>query len=141
MTYKFITTKERSCLMRRIKSSNTSPEIILRKNLRANGISFGIGDFGLPGHPDIIIKKHKLAIFIDGEFWHGYKWREKKSRLKANRAYWIPKIEKTILRDRKNNKILKKTGWKVIRLWQHQINEDLPKCIKQIINKMPDSQK
>ena len=53
-------------------------------------------------------KKHKLAIFIDGEFWHGYKWREKKSRLKANRAYWIPKIEKTILRDRKISEALER---------------------------------
>jgi len=135
MSYKFKTTKERSRLMQRIKSSNTTPERILRKALLKIRLKHKRGNKNLPGKPDIVLSNDKVVIFIDGEFWHGYKWREKKKKLKANRAYWIPKIERTIKRDKSNNKKLKKIGWHVIRLWQHQIVKDLPKCIQMIRGK------
>jgi len=71
-------------------------------------------------------------VFIDGEFWHGFNWNEKKAKIKANRDYWIPKIEKTIKRDRQNNKLIKKMSWKVLRFWEKQVTTDLGKCIKRI---------
>ena len=74
----------------------------------------------------------KINVFVDGEFWHGYQWERKRRRLKANRSYWIPKIERNVLRDRKYNRMLKREGWKVLRFWQHKIKEDLSRCVQKI---------
>lgn len=132
MAYRFKTSAVRSNLMRKIRSNKTSPEILLQKLLRSKCIKFKKYDRDLPGKPDIVILNKKLAIFIDGEFWHGYRWQEKKKKIRANRAYWIPKIEKNILRDKQSNKKLKKMGWKVLRFWQQQIIKDPLKCLKKI---------
>jgi len=132
MAYKFKVSAKRSNLMRRIKSEKTTPEILLYKALRKEKIRFKSHCGGLAGKPDVVFIDKKIAIFVDGEFWHGYKWREKKGKLKANREYWIPKIERNIARDKLINKKLKKCGWRVIRFWQHQITKDLPKCLMKI---------
>ncbi|MCX5705995.1 MAG: very short patch repair endonuclease [Candidatus Omnitrophica bacterium] len=118
--------------MRKIRSDKTSPEIILQKLLRSKGIKFRRNFRALPGKPDIAILSKKVAIFVDGEFWHGYRWQEKKSKIRANREYWVPKIEKNILRDKQNNKKLKNEGWKVLRFWQQQIIKDPLKCLEKI---------
>jgi DNA mismatch endonuclease (patch repair protein) len=118
--------------MRKIRSDKTSPEILLQKLLRSKGIKFRRNFCALPGKPDIAILNKKVAIFVDGEFWHGYRWQEKKSKIRANREYWVPKIEKNILRDKQNNKKLKNEGWKVLRFWQQQIIKDPLKCLEKI---------
>lgn len=110
--------------MSKIKGANTSPEILLRKYLSAKAIRYQINTAKYLGKPDIVIKKHKLAIFVDGEFWHGYKWQEKKRKIKSNRHYWIPKIEGNIKRDKTVNRELKKQGWKVIRVWEHKVRRE-----------------
>lgn len=102
----FFTTEERSAIMKKIPSKNTKPELIFRKELWRRGYRYRINDKKLPGSPDIVFKKMKTAIFIDGEFWHGFNWQEKKKKIKANRGYWIPKIERNIERDERNNKEL-----------------------------------
>ena len=130
--YRFVTSEQRSELMRKIRSNNTKPELLLRRKLWGQGFRFSRKTSKLPGKPDIVLEKPRIAIFIDGEFWHGYKWREKKKKIRANRRYWVPKIERNILRDRQNTQKLRKSGWKVIRFWEHQIAKDLPKCIKKI---------
>lgn len=135
----FITTKKRSDLMRKIKSNNTSPEIKLRKALWAQGIRYRIKNESIPGKPDIAIKKYKLAIFVDGEFWHGYNWSEKKTRIKSNRDYWIKKIEGNIQRDKRVNMVLKENGWTVLRYWQNEIKKDLDRCIYEIKKVIEDS--
>lgn len=132
MRYKFKTTKERSALMSKIRSKNTKPELLLRRKLWGKRIRFSRKESKLVEKPDIVLNKYKIAIFIDGEFWHGYKWDKKKKKIKSNRRYWIPKIERNILRDKNNNKALRKNGWKVIRFWECQINKDVEKCITQI---------
>lgn len=132
MPYKFVTSKQRSELMSKIRSNNTKPELLLRRKLWGQGLRFSRKTSKLPGKPDIVLEEHRIVIFIDGEFWHGYKWREKKRKIKANRSYWVPKIERNILRDKRNNQKLRKAGWKVIRFWEHQITKDLLKCIKKI---------
>ena len=78
MAYDFDTTTERSQLMKKIHSTDTKAEIALRKALWANGIRYRKNYAKLPGKPDIAIVKNKIAIFVDGEFWHGYNWEEKK---------------------------------------------------------------
>lgn len=132
MDYKFKTSPTRSRLMQKIKSDKTRPEIILQKTLRKEGIKLKKNYRKLNGIPDIVLADDKIAIFVDGEFWHGYRWKEKKRKIKANRSYWIPKIERNIARDKKYNRKLRKEGWKVIRFWQHQIFKNLPRCIQKI---------
>jgi len=134
MTYKFKTSAERSELMKKIKSDKTTPEILLQKALRKEKTKFRKNYKKLPGVPDIVLLKEKVAIFVDGEFWHGYRWKDKKKKIKANREYWIPKIERTIKRDKQNNRKLKKEGWKVLRFWQQQLKKDMPKAIEKIKN-------
>lgn len=132
MAYKFKVSDRRSDLMRKIKSNKTTPEILLQKALRKEKIKFQKNCVAVTGKPDIALIDKKIAVFVDGEFWHGYRWKQKKKKIKDNRDYWVPKIERNIVRDRKNNKELRKSGWQVIRFWQQQLIKDLPKCIQKI---------
>lgn len=81
---------------------------------------------------DIVFKKQKLAIFCDSKFWHGYDWEHQKETIKSNRSFWIPKIERNIMRDIEVNKNLKEEGWTVLRFWEDRIKKDIIKCIKEI---------
>lgn len=132
MTFKFTTSAFRSALMQKIRSKETKPEIALKKALRKEKIKYRCYNKLLPGNPDIELFEKKIIIFIDGEFWHGFNWKLKKERIKAHRKYWIPKIEKTIKRDRNNNLQLRKLGWTVLRFWEHEIKKDIEKCIRKI---------
>ncbi len=125
----FYTTADRSKLMGRIKSKNTQPELLLRKELWKHGYRYRINVKRLPGKPDIVLNKFKLAIFVDGEFWHGYQWDEKKEKLKSNRGFWIPKIERNMQRDNEVNEQLAKLGWFVIRFWEQKIVKELNMCV------------
>lgn len=129
----FYTTKPRSKNMGKIKSKNTQPELKLRKVLWSLGYRYRINVKQLPGSPDIVFNRQKLALFIDGEFWHGYQWLEKKEQLKTNRGFWIPKIERNMQRDWENNKTLIETGYTVMRFWQHEIQNEFSNCLTQII--------
>jgi len=102
----FVTTRNRSDLMRKIKGVITEAKIIIRKELWKLGYRYRINVKSLPGKPDIVLNKYKLIIFIDGEFWHGYNWLEKKQKIKTNRKYWIKKIERNIERDKENSEQL-----------------------------------
>jgi len=134
----FYTTKARSELMKKIRSKNTKPEIKLRKTLWSLGLRYRINDTTLPGSPDISFKKYRLVIFIDGEFWHGYNWGEKKAKIKKNRKYWIPKIERNILNDKENNSQLEYMGYKVFRFWAQEIDKNIANCLTQIIEYIDD---
>lgn len=129
----FYTTKQRSYNMSRIKGKNSKPELILRKALWAKNLRFRLHDKTLPGKPDIVIKKYKLAIFIDGEFWHGYNWEKNKHRIKSNRAFWIPKIERNIQKDKIDHQRLQDVGFTVFRFWTEDVKKNLPKIVNQII--------
>jgi DNA mismatch endonuclease, patch repair protein len=131
--YGFLTTETRSRLMSKIKGTNTSPEISLRKALWKLGHRYRKNYKKLPGKPDIVFIKKRVVVFIDGEFWHGYEWEKKKTKIKANRLYWITKIEKNISRDKINRKQLEKQNWKVIEFWMHEIKDNPTKCINRVI--------
>jgi DNA mismatch endonuclease (patch repair protein) len=130
--YKFETTPERSLRMSNIRSTNTRYEIVLRKALWATGIRYRLNVKTLPGKPDIVIGKHKLVIFVDGEFWHGFNWEEKKLRIKANKNYWVPKIERNMQRDLENMAALEALGYTVLRFWEQDIRKDLNTCISKV---------
>lgn len=130
---KFQTTATRSRLMSRIKSVNTSPEIALRKYLWGLGVRYRKNYSKLIGKPDIVFTKNKLVVFIDGEFWHGYLWEDKKDRIVSNRDYWIHKIESNIIRDKLVNQELSAQGWYVLRFWEHEIKCDIQRCALKVI--------
>jgi DNA mismatch endonuclease (patch repair protein) len=132
----FETSSERSELMRRIRSKDTRPEKALRKLLWNAGIRYRKNVGKLPGTPDLVILKHRIAIFIDGEFWHGYNWSEKKPKIKSNQEYWIPKIERNIVRDRESAQKLEYLGYKVIRFWQHEIEQNPAMCYLRVLEEI-----
>ena len=127
-----ITSEQRHKIMSHIKSNNTSIEVLLRKALWHEGIRYRKNVKTLPGKPDIAITKYKIAIFCDGEFWHGKNWDTKKSSLKTNRDFWVTKIERNIMRDNKNEKKLINMGWVVLRFWGKEINKGLGDCVNEI---------
>lgn len=129
----FSTSIERSKIMSKIGSVDTKPEQRLRKFLWNLGIRYRKNVKKLPGTPDIVISKYKLIIFVDGDFWHGYNWEQKKATIKSNREFWIPKIERNIQRDRINNQKLEETGWKVMRFWDHELEKEFGVCVTKIL--------
>ncbi len=128
----FYTSKERSRMMSRIKSKHSKPEMILRRAIWAKNIRFRLHDKSLPGRPDIVIKKYKLVIFVDGEFWHGFEWKKQRERIKSNRLFWIPKIERNMQKDERNNRALRNMGYTVFRFWSQDVLKDLPTVLNQI---------
>ena len=107
--------------MSRVHSTNGKDEVVLEKLLWHSGVRYRKNYKALPGKPDIAITKQKIAIFIDGEFWHGYNWEYYKHHIKSNRDYWIPKIEYNMKHDKEVNDQLKEMGWKVIRFWSKKV--------------------
>ncbi|MEH3114857.1 very short patch repair endonuclease [Pedobacter terrae] len=129
----FYTTAQRSKNMANIKAKNSLPELKLRKALWAKNVRFRIHPKNFPGKPDLVINKYRLAIFVDGDFWHGYKWDEKKLIIKTNPGFWIPKIERNIQRDRQINQLLNAKGYTVMRFWEHEVNQQLTACVNQVL--------
>ena len=84
------------------------------------------------GRPDITFAKYKLAIFVDSEFFHGKDWETQQLRIKSNRDYWIPKIERNMKRDIAVNEYLLSKNWKVLRFWSKEIQKELESCIEKI---------
>lgn len=118
--------------MSRIKGRDTSIKIKLRKALYHNGIRYRKNDKRLPGHPDIVISKYRIAIFCDGDFFHGYDMSEIESHLKTNTDYWKEKIVGNRNRDVEIDQKLVKQGYHVLHFWEHEINQDLNKVLNEI---------
>ena len=118
--------------MSRIKSKDTSIEVTLRKALWRAGIRYRKNYSKLPGTPDIAITKHRIAVFCDGEFWHGKDWEKKQSSIKSNREYWIKKIERNICRDNETRNKLNNYDWTIIRFWGKEILMDVESCVEEI---------
>lgn len=130
----FYTTAKGSEMMSKIRSMENKPEVAFRKMLWHNGIRYRKNVKKLPGSPDIVLGKHKLIVFIDGEFWHGFHWEQKKDKIKSNRAFWIPKIERNMQRDRQNNQKLKEMGYTVLRFWANDIKKHPEICLQQVLD-------
>lgn len=129
-----LTPEQRHKNMVNIKSKNTSIEVILRKALWKKGIRYRKNYKKLPGTPDIVLTKYKIAIFCDSEFFHGKDWEVLKPRLeKSNNAdYWEKKISRNMERDNEINKKLLFMGWTVIRFWGKDILKNIDDCISVI---------
>lgn len=120
--------------MRKIRSKDTSIEMLLRKRLWHDGYRYRKNYKKLPGSPDIAITKYKIAIFCDSEFFHGKDWKQLKSRLERgkNPQYWIPHIEENMERDCRVDRELNSLEWTVIRFWGKDIKKDLDGCLQVI---------
>lgn len=127
---------KRSKIMRSIRSENTSLELRLRRALFARGLRYRLHRRSLPGKPDIVFPRHKLAIFCDSEFWHGKDLKSRIDRIRSNRSYWKAKIEGNRKRDKQVNKRLRDLGWRVLRFWEHDILTNLQRVIKTIENEV-----
>lgn len=125
--------------MSRIRSRDTSIELILRKALWRNGIRFRKNYKKLPGSPDIVLTRYRIAIFCDSEFFHGYRWETLKQRLDANRDFWIRKIEKNMSRDERVDRLLEAGGWTVLRFWGREIIKNTDACVETVIDAVYDS--
>src|ERR1700752_1564872 len=118
--------------MQAIRSKNTKIELILGKALWAKGYRYRKNDKTVLGKPDFVLKKHKIAVFCDSEFWHGKDWDIQQKRISTNKEFWINKIQNNIDRDKRVNKELKTQGWVIMRFWETDIKKNLDKCLKRI---------
>lgn len=118
--------------MSKVKLKGGKAETLLAKALWHHGYRYRKNDKRLPGSPDIAILRHRIAIFVDGEFWHGKDWETRKSRLKRNREYWIEKIEENMARDLRNDQLLIQSGWTPIHFWEKEVMKNLPVCVAEV---------
>ncbi len=127
-----LTKKQRSNNMKCIKSKDTEIEVKLRRELWKRGYRYRKNDRSLPGTPDITMPQYMIAIFCDGEFFHGKNWDDLRMRLlnSNNADYWISKISHNIERDNQVNRMLLNRGWTVIRFWGNEIKSDTEGCIR-----------
>jgi DNA mismatch endonuclease (patch repair protein) len=133
----FLDTATRSRVMSRIRSKNTKPELALRRGLWAAGVrGWRVHAKRLPGKPDLAFGRRKLAVFVDGCFWHGHPdfFTPGKSG-----PYWDAKIERTKERDRLANDALAAEGWAVLRFWDFEIEDNLARCLTTVITVLADS--
>ena len=114
--------------MRANRSTGTKPELILARALKAVGISYRKNCRGIPGTPDFCIRKYKLAVFVDGEFWQGRNWSENTHRIHSKQDFWHKKIERNIARDAKVTTVLQAAGWKVFRFWESDVRRNPGAC-------------
>lgn len=126
------TDKATSQRMSKIKLKRGVAEVKLAKLLWHIGYRYRLNYRKLPGSPDIAIQKYHIAVFVDGEFWHGYDWDKRKPKLKRNREYWIEKIEENIERDIRNDQKLLGMGWTPIHFWTKEIMKDSEECVRVI---------
>ena len=124
--------EQRRYNMSRIKSSDTAIETCLRKALWREGIRYRKNYKLLPGKPDIAITKYRIAIFCDGEFWHGKGWDSKQLDIRTNRDFWIAKIERNMERDSETDKLLQYMGWTVLRFWGKDIEKNVAACVEDV---------
>jgi len=126
-----LTKEQRRKNMQNIKSQGTNAERLVMRELRRRKIYFAKNVTLITGKPDIVFRKRKIAVFIDSDFWHGHPKRL--IMPKTNRKYWTLKIARNRQRDKDVNKRLKKGGWKVLRIWEHDVKKNINKCISRII--------
>lgn len=127
------TSPEISKRMSHVKTKRNSAEVMIAKSLWHRGYRYRLNHKALPGSPDIALTKYRIAIFIDGEFWHGKDFEQRKTKLKNNKDYWIEKIQENIDRDLKNDKLLRQMDWYPIHFWSNDVIKYCNQCIDEII--------
>lgn len=134
----FVTPEKRSNIMRSIKSRDSKPEIILRKFLFSKGYRYRKNYRKLPGKPDLVFVSKKIAIFVNGCFWHQHENCKIANKPRSNTTFWVEKFKKNLERDKRNLQELKDIGWNPIVIWECEIldtnrnSKDLNSIVKRM---------
>ena len=115
--------------MSRVRSTDTTPELTIRRLVHARGLRFRKHCGWLPGRPDLVFAGSRVAVFVDGDYWHGWRFPAWKDKLAE---YWKQKIEKNRRRDLRNSRRLRKDGWRVLRVWEHEVETNPEGCVDRI---------
>ncbi len=110
--------------MRQVRGRDTKPELLVRRWLHRAGFRFRLHRSDLPGKPDIVMPRYGLVIFVHGCFWHGHKACPRSALPTSNRLYWETKISRNIQRDRRNQRQLRRLGWRVMTLWECRLKDE-----------------
>ena len=136
-----LTPEQRSALMRKVRSKDTTPEMRVRRALHAKGFRYRLHHSDLPGKPDLVLSRYRTCIFVHGCFWHGHESCRKSSVPKTNTDFWVKKISRNQDRDRKVQTLLEDIGWRVVTVWECQTekSEILEKLIEEIVLELSSS--
>ena len=130
-----MTKSQRHLNMQHIRGKDSKPEIILRQALWKKGIIYRKNYKRLPGCPDIVLTRYKIAIFVDGDFWHARGYQDRPgSQIDTNQSYWQKKLARNVERDREVNDQLTEQGWLVLRFWESDIKKDLDSVLAEILS-------
>lgn len=127
--------------MSNVKLKDGNAEQLLAKRLWHLGYRYRKNDKRFPGSPDIAILGYKIAVFVDGEFWHGKDWETRKERLQRNREYWIEKIEENMARDARADKELLNKGWVPVHFWEKEVLKSTDACIDKVLLLIQDTKR
>jgi DNA mismatch endonuclease (patch repair protein) len=124
--------------MAAVRASDTTPEVMLRRELWRRGLRYRKNDVRLTGKPDIVFSGHRVAVFVDGDFWHGRSWKTRgyasfeEQFVHRNGDWWRAKIEGNIARDRRVNRTLRSQGWRVLHVWESSIRKDVVRAADRV---------
>ncbi len=124
-----LTPAQRSYMMSRVRSVDTAPELTVRSLTHARGLRYRKHCAEVPGRPDLVFAQRRIAVFIDGDYWHGWRfpsWRQ------GLAPYWQQKLANNRRRDQRNFRTLRRKGWVVIRIWEHEVERDAARCVDRI---------
>ena len=124
-----LTPEQRSRTMSLIRSKDTRPELMIRRLLHARGLRFRKHCTALPGCPDLVFARASVVVFVDGDYWHGWRFPLWSAKLPP---YWKKKIDGNRRRDYRNFRRLRRQGWKVVRVWEHEVERDAARCVDRI---------
>jgi DNA mismatch endonuclease (patch repair protein) len=133
----YMTPEQRSRAMSRVKLKDGPLEKFVQRKLRATGLKFRCHVHALPGSPDIVFSKEKVAVFVDGDFWHG--WRLPAWEVKLS-PFWKKKLCENRKRDQRNFRRLRASGWRVVRIWEHELAKNPNYCIERIRKSLKSAQ-
>ena len=127
-----LTPEQRRRCMQANRSTGTKPERMLARELWRRGYRYHKNVRSVPGTPDICFKSRKVAVFVDGDFWHGRDWERARQRIKSNREFWYAKIERNMARDLRTDQRLQARGWRVLRFWASEVMKHLSECADRV---------
>lgn len=137
-----LTKDQRRKNMQRIRSKDTKAEVLLRKALWHRGVRYRKNYKALPGTPDIAITKYRIAVFVDGGFWHARGHEEHPGeQIQTNKVFWTKKLKRNVERDKDVNQALLELGWLVLRYWDSDVNRNCDGCVKDIMQYLPHMKK
>ena len=135
-----ISPEHRSWNMSRIRNKDTKIEVLVRKYLFSRGYRFRKNDKRYPGKPDVVLPKYHVVILVNGCFWHQHPGCKNATMPKSNTEFWKEKLGKNVTNDSKNIEKLSSMGWKVITLWECELEKDFEACMEKLIDEIEHNQ-